>query len=529
MSTKNPDYVPQVVAIVPVSADGTLRLKKEVRAHLGDGNADFRLISGEEVVLTAQDAAGERMEVHGNRFCLSVDIAAKLQIKKGSLVAMVERPGAVALKKLDIEEHDGEAAKVYDIETARAVTRVVETNPTPEKLLPKLKRQYKDMKLAHNVVGFLRGRTTLAAWKARKLIGAAEATDKALRQRLLQERLAKQARDGSWEGRLLPTARNLREIAELGLGTQADQMQAGVRWLLRLPQSKLNPGMFFLTDRLVAQQAEVVEQRRRTGKGRFRELKASEMRAVAAGDDLMATKVCGPRIMWPNALVLETLLLLGYEKHERVQAALDTILRGGWCECGYQHGAGDWRGRPQPTTDEVEEWERTCLREYTYGGIPDVDLLRKMDLTRKVGVKMPRVARIRQKGKEIFPLRMATHLQGCEVITARAMSRVRSKKMRRIAEAYLWRFAARQNGETGAFAQEKYGYCQNSQVALLDVFARFAHPASEIVIMRSIPWIVNAQNEDGSWGDKTQKDVSTRALLAALHCVRPHLPRGLTP
>ena len=129
---------------------------------------------------------------------------------------------------------------------------------------------------------------------------------------------------------------------------------------------------------------------------RFRELKASEMKAVAAGDDLMASNVCGPRIMWPNALVLETLLLLGYEKHERVQAALSTILRGGWCECGYQHGTGDWRGRPQPTMAEVAEWEKTCLREYTYGGIPDVDLLRKMDLTRKVGIKMPRVARTPQ-------------------------------------------------------------------------------------------------------------------------------------
>jgi len=34
--------------------------------------------------------------------------------------------------------------------------------------------------------------------------------------------------------------------------------------------------------------------------------------------------------------------------------------------------------------------------------------------------------------------------------------------------------------------------------------------------MRSIPWIVNDQNEDSSWGDKSNKDSSTLAVVCAL-------------
>ena len=101
--------------------------------------------------------------------------------------------------------------------------------------------------------------------------------------------------------------------------------------------------------------------------------------------------------------------------------------------------------------------------------------------------------------------------------------------MRRLAEGYLWRFAARQNGETGVFAPEKYGFCENSQVSLLDMFARFDHPASDVVILRSIPWVIDSQNDDGSWGDEGREDVSTYAVLAALVRVARHLPTALKP
>ena len=47
--------------------------------------------------------------------------------------------------------------------------------------------------------------------------------------------------------------------------------------------------------------------------------------------------------------------------------------------------------------------------------------------------------------------------------------------------------------------------------------------------MPGIPWIIEAQNEDGSWGDETHKDAATYAVLAALRSVDAYLPQGLKP
>ena len=48
-------------------------------------------------------------------------------------------------------------------------------------------------------------------------------------------------------------------------------------------------------------------------------------------------------------------------------------------------------------------------------------------------------------------------------------------------------------------------------------------------IMRHIPWIVENQNQDGSWGDDADRDTSTLAVVRALLSVRELLPAGLRP
>jgi len=47
----------------------------------------------------------------------------------------------------------------------------------------------------------------------------------------------------------------------------------------------------------------------------------------------------------------------------------------------------------------------------------------------------------------------------------------------------------------------------------------YDHPMSKVVKMRSIPWIVKNQNEDGSWGDKSNKDGLTLAVICALRSI----------
>ena len=515
------EEIPQVIAIVSISPDGKLKLKKVVKEHLGMKEAKpLFLDMQDEIVLSTVRGKGEEIAVtRGDSIRLPNEALEKLGIDERSLVAFVQRSNGVAVKKFETVEKESEWAKIVDLETTVRISRTAETNPMPEELLPKLREHYKEFKLKYDVKSFLKGRRTLEAWKARKILDLSEPSDEELRKQLIKERLDKQREDGSWEGQVTVTARYLRELADLGMTRHDREIQQASNWLMQRPQSPYNPGMFFLKDELVEEQAEVIRSRQKQKTGtreRFRKLMTREKNLVKAGNDLIVNP-CGPRIMWPNSLVLEALLKLSYEEDERVQRALQTLMTNpGWCECGFQHGLSDWRRKEPYSMKEIEQMEKDFIGQFRYGGISSPKDLEKMDLAHRGG--MPRVSHRLEEGVDKYPLRMPTHFQGCEVTTTRGLSPVKNMKMRRILKAYLWRFAGRQHPPEGRFGVEKYG-TGYSQTGLLSLFASYDHPISKVVIMRSFPWIVNSQNKEGSWGDESNKDASTLAVITALRSI----------
>jgi hypothetical protein len=266
----------------------------------------------------------------------------------------------------------------------------------------------------------------------------------------------------------------------------------------------------------------VIAEREQGIRSRFRQIKTSEKKRVISGDDLIRAP-CGPRMMWPNALVMDALLRLGYESNERVQAALRTMSIQDWCECSYQHGLSSWR-RCEPMTDaQVDAFEAQCIRQYRFGGLHDIDvLLKEADLASRS--HLIRVAERKTGNANQYELRMPNHIQGCEFITTRALAFVQNARLRRFAEAHLWRFAGIQR-PNGKFPHERYG-TGFDPFGILEAFARYDHLASKVVVMRALPWIVEAQNADGSWGKGPSKDVSTSAVLGALVSLGDLLPSG---
>jgi hypothetical protein len=519
--------IPQIVTIVSVPANGRISLKKAVRQHLGLESGQPLYLSTAHEITVSTEAQGDQIALEkGNRITLSEQVQARLGLSQGSQIGMVQRPNAVALKRVDIVECEGARARLLDIETPTTITRRVETNPMPDELLPALKTRYSDLTLRHNTSEFLHGRRTLAAWKARKLLDQPDPSDEGLRQALIAERLEQQADDGSWANHVPLTARNLRELADLGLTREDARVQRAVGWLLDRSQSEHNPGMFFSSDELVAEQADVVENRKRGIRDRFRKILVSEKKRVIAGDDLIQAP-CGPRIMWPNALAIEALLRLGYEGHERVQTALRTMRTHDWCECGYQHGFSDWRDSAPLSEEQIAEFEQTCIAQYRYGGLSSPQELAQADMAHST-FPQPRVSQATTPEGKQFLLEMPEHTQGCEAITTRALSRVQDARMRRFAEAHLWRFAGKQHGPKGEFPPERYG-SGFSQAGFLYLFACYDHPASKIVVIRALPWIVEAQNEDGSWGKVGNKDATTLAVITALLTVQDLAPYGMIP
>jgi len=260
-------------------------------------------------------------------------------------------------------------------------------------------------------------------------------------------------------------------------------------------------------------------------------LRASEKRRVGEGDDLIVAP-CGPRIMWPSALVLEALLRLGYEDAPRVQVALSFMLTQDWCECGYQHGTGDGAVRLTFGGDRLAAFEERCKNDYRYARLTDPYEILERDLAHQP-VRFQRIAQQSAPLADVYTLEIDRHVQGCEFITTRSLAGVRDPAMRRFAEAHLWRFAGNQLPD-GMFPAERYG-SGFGQVGILEAFSRYPHhPVAQMVILRSLAWLVEAQRPDGAWEqpsagsrrDDRRADATTRAVVNVLGAVCHYLPEG---
>jgi len=521
--------IPQIISIVMATGDGRIPVKREVRGYLATGWEPNRaatkkagkgvplfLIDGPEVLLTAKKGNGAKpARLDGDRLHMPEQTAGKLKLESGCYVAVIDRGAAVALKKLTIEEEPGEKAQVVDYETPLTVRRVAQTNPAPKLLLATLKKANKTRRLKRSVRDFLRGRESFEAWRARTLIAPAKAADEALRQRLIAERLAEQLPDGSWAGKVPLTARRLKELAELGLTRRKREVKAGADWLLARPTAGKGAGTFFLTDELCETFKRYLKEKKR-----FRDRKPAEI-ALAAEGDPMYLSPCGPRITWPNAQVIETLLMLGFEKHPRVQQALGPLLSPHWCECGFNPFS-----TRSVTPAELAEREAEARRLFRYGGVRTFDDLTTVDDHNQQPATR-RLAHKRRGKTDIYLRALPSYVGPCNVISINAISQCTDARFRSFAESGIWEIASNQHAPDGHFPL--YQRFHDNQAALLDTVSRYDIPVAKVFVLRSMPWIINTQNKDGSWGAEPHKDAVTLAIVKALLSVKSYLPAAARP
>jgi|TARA_B100002003_G_scaffold233375_1_gene246158 hypothetical protein len=523
MARRLPNGIPQVASIVTVDKDCRVRLSKNLLNSLNPHNEALYWSMGNEVTIstTWKDRAAA---IDNSRLPLPSEIQEKIKAEPGSLLAMVERSGGFALKKLAVTEKQGRKAEVVDIETALSIERIAYTNPKPEQFMQEMRARYRKLKLKTSPSSFLKGLHSLHSYRARKLAGIADKRDGALRAELVRERVSGQNVNGSWNDDLVLTSRNLRELHDLGVKSTDTSVKKGIQWLLGRAEPLANPGMFLMSDELVAVQDLVFKERQETGKGRFRNRKVGELRQVSKGDDLL-TEPCGQRVMWPNGFALEALMSFGCEKNARVQRAYETLLPGRWCECAMQLGPsvkGDSgkKGRPVYYPESSDE-------AFAHGGFTDSAELAKMGEQRVTGLRMKRVRQEQGANENKYFLEMPVYHEGCALITMRALTCAKDVRMRKRLDAELRAMAARQNGEGGEFSAEQMTgdrFFKNGQAFILQIVAGFDHPVAELIIMRSIPWIIANQNEDGSWGKEEYKDITTYAVLSAVMRVSENLP-----
>jgi hypothetical protein len=519
------EEIPQIISITRISKSGEIGLAKSVREYLSaTKSATFDVDLGPEILLRTVPI-GEGKAPGQFRIAIPDEALRKLDMRNNAeYVACIERDNAVALKRVEVAEIGSEHARYVDKETPFVVIRTLETNPLPDKLLPRLKDEVAECKFEYGLLlEHLRKTESYCGWVARTIIGLERSDDDALRLSYIASRIKAQAKNGSWDDDIILTARNLRELHQLGHGPESPEIQKGAEWILRRNESEANPGMFFGTDELVVEQAKVQKERASGVKSRFRQIKTSEKKRIIAGDDLIIAP-CGPRIMWPNALSLEALLLLGYESHPRLQTVLESLGNKDWCECGYQNGSEYHQHSIVANEESLADFEALCIRQYRYGGISSPDYLLK-EADRASRSHTLRVAEQAMNGETEYELRMPDHIQGCEFITTRALAYVTDAALRRFAEAHLWRFAGIQRSD-GTFPKERYG-TGFGQIGILDAVSRHDHPASKVMVLRALPRLLSEQNDDGSWGTGADRDISTLGVVRALASLGDLLPNTI--
>lgn len=521
--------IPQIVAIAKAGKNGAVPLKREVRQYLGSKDAPVFLSAGEEILLTAGKAGANPAEMQRNRLCPPAALVERLQLQTGCHVAAIERGKAVALKKLVIEEMEGDGPRITDIETPLLVRRVAATNPAPEDLMSRLRDEQAGAKLTHDVRRFLRGRRSLPAWSARRLLAMPDDTDDALGEELVAERLAGQDGDGSWAGKVPLTARMLRELGELGVSPRRKAMRKGIDWLLDRADPVASPGMFLLSDELTKRQAKCLAEG-----GRFRDLKPAE-RALAAEGHPLFRNPCGPRILWPNAVVLDALLSLGCERRERVQNALKSTILSGWCECAAQNGVRLWRMGPRPSSAQVDKTVMEAVagsewmegQHYRYGGIGGAARLVETDTT-SAGV-LSRVSRRSEGAVEVFELKLPDWGGvDCGLVSAWGLRRARNGQARRSGEAEMCNVVGRQrSGGTIGPGPDSFTY--SGHAVFLETAAAYDCAVAKVAVLRYVPGIIASQNPDGSWGEGEHKDDVTLVVLRTLVSGRDYLPTAMLP
>ena len=518
----NADQIPQIVAFARATSAGRIRLKKPILERLGAAD-QIRITTDTagEVLLTS-DRRGVAVVLERGHTLVPPGALGRAD---GSLFCFLERPNGLALKKMETHVEEGRRPEIIDRETATTVMRTLKRFPEPDTLLELAKAETETLLSRARLEEFWSDKLTLEGHLARRLLGTELAGDGELGRNLMRDRLDAQHPDGSWGHSTILTSRAIEDLLDLGMARTESALQAAGRWLLSRPQSPHNPGMFFLSDELVGEQVALIERRMnqtKGPKGRFRNRPRSETRAVEAYDLLFIDNVCGPRIMWPNGIALHALLRMGFENHERIQALMHTLCTNEWCECGYQHGFTGLPRKLAMSDTELAVYEAARIWQFRAGGVDRID-----DLTDEYRVTRDLLRIRRKKGAayDEYAVRLPTHIQSCEYMTTYGASASTDARLRRFAEAHLWRFAAlAYSGCSGNLEGKGHLSLQErhfSEVAffLLKIFSEYHHPAAELGVYLAIPWLAATQNGDGSWGDGDMAQSATLGVVRALRSI----------
>jgi hypothetical protein len=483
------DYAPSEEHVVYVAKfRRALRIRKDVWGNLGLPGIDVR--PGSEVELVAADDGGPKLTVPD----WAID---QLSLGTANWVCITERDGRLYLKRLDLVECPTRIPGRVVLDTFEdcVVTRTYSSCSDLESIrLEGLGQWLARMgRLPHDPLAPFEQMDGWLGLVARKmLVGGFSDRDLEAARIYRQEIADAQQADGSWEGGVLRTAANLIRLLDLDATIQEPAVEKAARWLLDLPEPAGLPGLFMLSEKLVRRFNEWKTKPGAKGRPHRRESKGEMGEFLSTVDYATnyALDACELRLTWTTALVLEALLRCGLHDEPRVVRAINTLFalsgHGGWCGCGYLDAKVD-----VPSVQEPVDWGFPVPKQNSPHHIdwfPE-----ERDIVQPVYDGHHQALAIAPRKALLVKSWHNTGL--CTMVMHRALS---------YHPQYAGSTLEVMDALCLAYVQSAYGTWGDMVhvSSMLGFLSRLTHPLAAFLVLRSVPWLIREQGEDGLWQEK---------------------------
>ena len=272
----------------------------------------------------------------------------RLKVSLGERFCITERKGRYYLKKLELTERPTSIPHLTIMDSFGR--DVVERKYSGFMDLKRI--TYKGLERLLHLMGkfrydpispFKKMKGKIGYLGRRELIGKSSKTDQQFLNEYVRQFEECQLENGSWQNNAMITASNIIKLQDVGATLQNPVVAKGAKWLLSTAEPLGFPGLFMLSEKLVARFNAWKAGQIRGKSGRpHRRTSDTEARKYLENRDVLSSISAWPcelRLTWTSGIAIESLLRCGLHEEPRVIKAINTLFemseRGRWCGCGY--------------------------------------------------------------------------------------------------------------------------------------------------------------------------------------------------
>lgn len=503
LSMDKPEGNERVLLVRKLQPSGKVSITKADWKRHFEGIKGFAAKKGDGVELIPCDAESRTIDLPD----WALD---QLDVKPKNSLCITEKLGKFFIKRLILESRDSlvPSQVVLDRFNSLSVTRTFTGIPDLSEITPKAIKELLEHMPAfdHDPLAQLKLRRDRLGFLARRdILGESIEVDTDWAEVRKKNIAAGQLSNGSWLDKSTTTAYSLISMAEIGVTDCDDSVGAGIDYLLKTPEMESLPGMFGISEGWThrynnAKKKDSYFRPGRSSAGDKTELEKYEGIVPTARD------AWWPWITGTSILCLEALFRLGIHQHPRVQRALNTLV----LNRDSSWDALFWKNVPLPTPPMTPKqcFEYWSVDDVLSGHTTVYWFEDSESLLAKVAC-----------GNNHHDFRVIGVTDTVSMLIRKVSSHCRISPAWYRTTSFHPDFAGSTRDLISSLEmsnlQNADGSWNKRPLVAFDILSRLQSPLASLLVLRSIPYLVRTQGEDGLWSNP-------RTTLAILRALKNH-------